>query len=301
MGVLCFRNLGIFIMSIVKISAPLTGSAADEITLATAFQAAKSFAAYVDVFFVHRDPREAIPHSEMTLVPEIIQSLVDSEMEMQRVAGENARRSFAAAAVQHGAVILDVPSPQKGITTSIRDVVGHLPSVLAIAAILSDLVVIPPVSKGESGEAHEALVRVLTKVGRPVLLCANDKPAQLGKKIAIGWDGRDAAAKALVAAIPFFEKADSVELIAVGKLRSEDSSITEAREFLALHDIRCAERVIERGSRGIAETLSDAALNSGCDLLVVGGYGHSRLVESIFGGVTDSIVSHPQLPILMVH
>jgi len=288
-------------MSIVKMSAPLTGSVTDEITLATAFQAAKPFSAYVDVFFVHRDPREAIPYSEMTLVPEIIQSLIDTELEIQRVAGESARRSFSSAAVEHGAVILGAPSPRKDVTTSIRDVVGHLPSVLASAAILSDLVIVPPVTEGDGGAAHDALVRVLTKVGRPVLLCASDKPMQLGKKIAIGWDGRDAAAKALVAAVPFFEKAESVELISVGNLRPEDSSITDAREFLALHDIRCAERVIQRGPRGIADTLVDAARNSGCDLLVVGGYGHSRLVESIFGGVTDSIVSHPQLPILMVH
>jgi nucleotide-binding universal stress UspA family protein len=288
-------------MSIVKISAPLTGSALDEITLATAYQAAKPFSAYVDVFFVHRDPREAIPYSEMTLVPEIIQSLIDAELEIQRVAGDAARRSFANAAVEHRAAILDAPSSRKGITTSIRDVIGHLPAVLANAAILSDLVVIPPVAKDGGGETHDALVRVLTKVGRPVLLCASDKPAQLGKKIAIGWDGRDAAAKALVAAVPFLEKAESVELVSVGNPRPEDSSINEAREFLALHDIRCAERVIQRGSRGIADTLVEAARNSGCDLLVAGGYGHSRLVESIFGGVTDSIVSHPQLPILMVH
>ena len=54
-------------------------------------------------------------------------------------------------------------------------------------------------------------------------------------------------------------------------------------------------------ARPVSDMLVDAATGSGYDLLVVGGYGHSRLMESIFGGVTEGIVSHAELPILMVH
>ena len=288
-------------MTIVKILAPLTGARHDEITLATAFQAAKPFGAHVEVLFVHRDPREAIPYSEAPLSPDVIQEIVDEAEELRKKAAEAARRSFSTATAEFGVTILETPALLNNVTASYRETIGHLATILANAAILSDLVVIPPVTKESDGEIHGALVRVLTKVGRPVLLSANEKPAHLGKKIAIGWDGRDAAAKALVAALPILKKAETVELFSVGTLRSEDTSLAEARQYLALHDIACAERVIERVSHPIADTLLDAARKGGYDLLVVGGYGHSRLVESIFGGVTESIVSHASLPILMVH
>ena len=292
---------GIWIMTIVKIVAPVTGAKHDEITLATAFQIAKLFSAYVEVLFIHRDPREAVQYSEMTLRPEIAQNMVDFELEYQRVAAQNAQHNFARAAAEYDLSIVNAPSRQPRASASYREVTGHLAAVLAGAAILSDLVVIPPVIGGGGGDMHDALVRVLTKIGRPVLLSANEKPAHIGKKIAIGWDGRDAAAKALVAALPILEKAETVEIFSVGALDADGSSLAEAREYLALHDINCVERAIELGSNSIAGALFDTAHESGCDLLVVGGYGHSRLVESIFGGVTESILSHASLPILMVH
>jgi nucleotide-binding universal stress UspA family protein len=267
----------------------------------TAFQAAKPFSAHVEVLFVHRDPREAIPYSEMPLPPDVIQDIVDGAEEVRKQAANAARQVFSEISTKFGATLLETPAPLNVTTASYRETTGHLGSVLTNAAILSDLVVIPPLSGEGDSEIHDALVRVLTKVSRPALLCANAAPERFAGKVAIGWDGRDAAAKALVAAVPVLEKAESVELTTVGEIRPSDTSLSEARKYLALHDIRCSERVIPRGSHSIADTLVDAARNSGCDLLVVGGYGHSRLVESIFGGVTDSIVSHPQLPILMVH
>jgi len=288
-------------MSIVKILAPVTGAKRDEITLATAFQAAKQFAAHVEVLFVHRDPREAIPYSEVPLPPDVIQDIVDGAEEVRKQSTKAARQSFSKATADFNVTVLETPAPLNTTTASYRETTGHLATILAKAAALTDLVVIPPLPRAGDGEVHDALVRVLTKAGRPALLCASDRPAHLGKKVAIGWDGRNAAAKALLAAVPILEKAESVELISIGNVRPGDSSLSEAREYLALHDIRCAERVVEPGLRSIADTLLDTVHNSGGDLLVVGGYGHSRLVESIFGGVTESIISHPRLPILMVH
>lgn len=288
-------------MSIVKILAPVTGAKRDEITLATAFQAAKPFAAHVEVLFVHRDPREAIPYSEIPLPPDVLQDIVDGAEEVRKQAAKAARQSFSEAISHFEVTVLEMPALLNTTTASYRETTGHLATILANASVLSDLVVIPPLPQEGDGEVHDALVRVLTKVGRPALLCASGKPAQLGKKVAIGWDGRDAAAKALTAAIPILEKAETVELISIGNVRHGNSSLAEAREYLALHDIRCAERVVEPGPHSVADALLDAVRSSGGDLLVVGGYGHSRLVESIFGGVTESIMSHPTLPILMVH
>jgi nucleotide-binding universal stress UspA family protein len=288
-------------MSIVKILVPVTGSARDAVALGNAFQIAKPFAAHVEALFVHRDLREAIPYTEVPLSPQIVQDIVDAAEALRKNASESARASFSAAASEAGVKVMDVPARIGTATASYREAVGHLAQVTADASVLSDLVVFPPVNGADNSGVHDAFVRVLTKVGRPVLLSAQKKPEHIGRRVAIGWDGRSAAAKALAAALPILEKAEAAELVSIGSSPADAGSMEDARNFLALHEIRCSERVIARGTRPIADTLLDAACGSGFDLLVVGGYGHSRLVESIFGGVTESIVSHPHLPILMVH
>jgi nucleotide-binding universal stress UspA family protein len=288
-------------MSIVKILVPVTGAERDYVALATAFQTARSFNAHVETLFVHRDPREAAAYSGMTLRPEIVQNLVDAEEEAQKIASQTAQRSFAAAAAEYEVKIVDVPSRLGAATASYREVTGHLSRVVSDAAILCDIVVFPPVLGADRSDVHDAFVRVLTKVGRPVLLSPERKPEHIGRRVAIGWDGRSAAAKALVGALPILEKAAAVELLSVGPSSADARSVEDARDFLAFHEIRCSERVIARGMRPVADTLLDAASTGGFDLLVVGGYGHNRIAESIFGGVTEDIVSHPVIPILMVH
>ncbi len=82
-------------MTIAKIVVPVTGSKRDEAALATAFLAAKLFGAHVEALFVHRDPREAIGYSELTLRPEIVQNLVDTAELLAKEAGQAASRTFA--------------------------------------------------------------------------------------------------------------------------------------------------------------------------------------------------------------
>ena len=286
-------------MSIVKISVPITGADRDVMALSTAFQMARAFNAHVEVLFIQRDPRDVVVYATMTLRPEITENVINAEIELQEAASLAAQRNFSNAAADCGVRIMDVPSRIGAATANYRAVTGHLGQVMADAALLSDLVVFPPIVKGD--DLHNAFLQVLLKVGRPVLLSARGKPAHIGQRVAIGWDGRSAAAKALVAALPILEKAETAQLVTIGPLSGNECSIEDARKFLALHEIRCSELIIERGSRPVSEMLVDAATASGYDLLVVGGYGHSRLAESIFGGVTEGIVSHAELPILLVH
>ncbi|HWA88771.1 MAG TPA: universal stress protein [Rhizomicrobium sp.] len=288
-------------MTIARIVVPVTGSAGDDAALATAFHAAKPFGAHVEVLFVHRDPREAIPYSEMPLSPDIVQQIVDREQERRDAASNAARRGFDAAAAALDIRVVDKVQRGPSASASYVEITGHLGTVMATASLLADLVVLPPIAGSDGPEIHDAFVRVLTKTGRPVLLAPERPPRHLGRRIAIGWDGRSAAANALLAALPLLDKAEAVEILSVQNIPSQDRSIDDARDYLALHGIGCSERLIDAGKRQIADVLLDATRSNDCDLLVAGGYGHSRLVESIFGGVTQSIVSHPTLPIFMVH
>jgi len=73
------------------------------------------------------------------------------------------------------------------------------------------------------------------------------------------------------------------------------------REYLKLHGLRVVEHGINPGSQGVAAALVDGAQRAGVELLVIGGYGHSRLRELVLGGVTRHILGNVSMPILMAH
>ena len=104
-----------------------------------------------------------------------------------------------------------------------------------------------------------------------------------------------------MSALPYLEKAETIELLTVQNGVEPGAAWKASAAYLALHGLSSSQRVLARGERNVAEVLLETAAEDGCDMLVVGGYGHSRLMESIFGGVTEHIVSHPMIPVFMMH
>ncbi|HTQ14211.1 MAG TPA: universal stress protein [Rhizomicrobium sp.] len=288
-------------MAYAKILAPLCGGPGDDVVLATAFLLAKPFNAHVEALFSYPDPRQAIPATDPIISPTIVQEIVDAVEAARKTASKAARAALAQAAGDAGVKI--VSSPERGgmVTASYRELCGHLEETIPTAAQLADIVVFPPMTGDEEPDAHEAFVRTLTKSGRPVVLCAGRAPKTIGTKIAVGWDGRQAAANALAGAMPLLEAGGTVHIVAVTKAPYGGHTLAEARDYLALHGIRTTQAVVEDTKASPGELLLRTAKADGCDLLVCGGYGHSRTLETIFGGATAYLTSHADIPILMVH
>jgi nucleotide-binding universal stress UspA family protein len=180
-------------------------------------------------------------------------------------------------------------------------VTGNFGDQLTAAARLSDLVVFGPIRENDQAGLAEAFVQVLVETDRPVLRATDAAPSAFARRVAIGWDGKTAAAQAVSAAMPYLRNAESVEILSVQcqPLRAE---ATEAlREYLALHGVGASERVIDAGTKRIGQALLDAAAGGGADLLVIGGYGSGRLRESLIGGVTRHVIAHADLAVFMVH
>jgi nucleotide-binding universal stress UspA family protein len=287
-------------MPLAKILVPLAGGDRDCVALATAFALAKPFNAHVEALFSYPDSRQAIPATEMTISPQIAQEILDAAETGRKSACQAARAALAQAAGDGGIRILDHPERMEMVTASYRQATGRPQDTVLKAARLADIVVFPPLARGDAPDMHEAFVDVLTKSERPVLLCAAKAPKTIATKIAIGWDGREAAAHALIAAVPFLEAAGTANLFCIRKFFSGEYSIAEAHEYLGLHNVQTTETTID-GDRPVGDMLLDAAMKAGCDLLVAGGYGHGRMLESIFGGTTAYLTSHADIPILMAH
>ena len=142
---------------------------------------------------------------------------------------------------------------------------------------------------------------MLTKGERPVLLAPEQPVTDLAAHIVVGWDGGGAAAHALSAALPLLALAGMVELVMVQDAAGETASLAEAAGYLALHGIAAETRVVDPAGAAPGEALLAEAESAGASLLVTGGYGHSRLAETLFGGTTVHVASHATLPLFMVH
>jgi nucleotide-binding universal stress UspA family protein len=250
--------------------------------------------------FVHADPRESVPYGELPLAPDIVQDLIDTAADLEKASSKSARSNLASMAADAGIRIVSTPQIADAVTVSYEEIRGHLPRALDREARLCDLVVFPPIRETDDADVQEAFVRTLTKVGRPVLLSAEHMPEQIGRRVAVGWDGSVACAHALSAGLPYLKGAEIVEILSVQNGVPQTNS-NDAAAYLKLHGVSCTTRTIHRGEVSTAEALLDTAAHDGFDMLVAGGYGHSQIVESIFGGVTEHLVSHPMIPVLMMH
>jgi nucleotide-binding universal stress UspA family protein len=291
-------------MAFAKILVPITGSPTDGVALATAFAAAKPFQAHVAALFVHPDPREVLPivYSGMRTSPQLIQSIVNGQLKLSDEAMAAARSTFTAVAKDFGAKQIPSPVKSEGPTCSFRSRFGFAPHLVHEEARYADVVVFKPVSADERREFASAIVETLVKAGRPVLLSAQQPVMTFARHVAIAWDGRDSAARAATAALPYLKEASSVDILTVqpdghGAVAGADA----LRTYLSLHGVNTGQRNIEQQHESVGARLLEAAAQTGTDLLVMGGYGHSHLRETVVGGVTLDIVSHHTLPVFLMH
>jgi nucleotide-binding universal stress UspA family protein len=291
-------------MSIAKVLVPVTGSPGDGFALSTAFAAAKPFNAHVAALFVHPDPREVVSYvySGVPVSPELIQGIIDGQQKLANEAQGAAHSALVAAAKDNAAKLVPAALKTDTVTCSFHVRYGFIPHLVSGAARFSDLVVFKPFEADDRPEFATAIAETLMQANRPVLIPPQGPLKSFASKVVIGWDGHDAAAHAATASLPYLERASTVEILTIESSKHPSISGASAlKEYLALHGIEAAQRNIARDNRSIGEALMEEATKSGADLLVMGGYGHSHLRETLLGGVTQDIMSRHALPVFLMH
>jgi nucleotide-binding universal stress UspA family protein len=286
-------------MTIGKILAPLTGGTRDATVLASAFAAAKPFNAHVIALFVRPDPAQAMPFFGEGMSGPLVEEIVDVAKDAADKAAEAARKSLRLAADAANVLVLDAPAKKDTPSVSFRDEQGNFADCVVDAARLADLVVFGPLAVGDKPGLTEAFEATLLETGRPVLLTAQVPPQNFARSVAVAWDATSASAHALTASLPYLEKAEAIEVLAVK--RDREIPTDEIVEYLSLQGLKCTCRLIEAGAKPVGEVLLEAASNAGAGLLVMGGYGHSRIHQLFMGGVTKHVVSHASMPLFLVH
>jgi len=159
-------------------------------------------------------------------------------------------------------------------------------------------------STGGTSEESVVAEALIFDAGRPVVLVpsSGDIALQLDT-VAVAWDGSRAAARALHDSLPLLRLANRVVVLTAEKDKQIDPrSVEGVLALLDRHEIDCQHfDVLIMGDKPIGTALQEAALRKAAALLVMGGYGHSRLREFVLGGATRSVLENLRLPTLMSH
>ncbi|RJF75807.1 universal stress protein [Rhodopseudomonas palustris] len=160
-------------------------------------------------------------------------------------------------------------------------------------------------SDPENGDNDVLIEQVLFDSGRPVLIVPYiQKDAVKLDRVVCCWDGSRAATRAINDARPFLRRAAVVELLIVRDQKVRDDSELRGIEManhLARHGIKLDIKVITAPDIGVAGTILSHVADTAADLLVMGGYGHSRLREFVLGGVTREMLASMTVPVVMSH
>jgi nucleotide-binding universal stress UspA family protein len=166
-----------------------------------------------------------------------------------------------------------------------------------------DLTIVGQDDLGGVGDEAGLISAVLFGSGRPVFVVPYiHKGAVKIDHAVVAWDGGLAASRALAAAMPLLQKCKRVEVVTIAP---KDEPAEELPGFnitrhLSRHGVKAELRQLAPAD-DVGSAILSHATNTGADFLVMGGYGHSRVREFIFGGTTRQILSSMTLPVLMVH
>lgn len=175
------------------------------------------------------------------------------------------------------------------------------PEAVRLLGGLYDLLVLD-----DQGRANRDLVEtVLFQTGRPVLLVPDDAARASESAVAgramIGWNRSTEAGRAVVAALPLLQQAETVVICTVRTAAKQGPESSQLAEYLAHHGVTAEIVRPEPGERRIGAVLLDTAAEQGADLLVAGANYGARLRRLTPGGVTAHLLQHARLPILLAH
>lgn len=179
----------------------------------------------------------------------------------------------------------------------------RLPHLLARHARHTDLTIVGQPDLAAHGVDDTALTEAaFMDSGHPALVIPRAGAAGLPPQRAlIAWDGSREAARAVSDAIPLLRFAENVLILVVESRDTGDRLESKLAAHLIRHEVKAEVRQITGGGAGIANALLGQARDEAADLLVMGGYGHSRLREMFVGGTTRDILEHMTVPVLFAH
>jgi len=193
---------------------------------------------------------------------------------------------------------------REGVSWDWRQVDRDIVQGLLSASSLCDLIVVT-LPSGPRREMSDPLhiAADLAMGGRTPVLAVpqSGRGIMIAGRAMVAWDGSQEASAALRLAVPLLKQADEVHVVTVEEAGKYPFPATDAPEYLARHGIRTQFHSWPQDGRTVEATLKAAMGVLKPDWMVMGAFGHSRLRELVFGGVTRTMLREVRVPILLAH
>lgn len=233
----------------------------------------------------------ALGYTNWQLVEALMQQLGDE----LRDAGAKAQAAFTERVAR------------EGITGEWRSVEGPTPETVTKHARFADLCVLRQPKPGSAAESAylDLAETVLFASGRPLLIDSYAaSPARPLNNVLVAWNGTREAARAVNDALPILGSARTVTVLTVnpgGGPGEADLSASNMAQHLARHGVTATAMHTVATEIDVGNLLLNSISDTGADLLVMGGYGHTRAREMMLGGTTRLVLRHMTVSVLMSH
>ena len=176
--------------------------------------------------------------------------------------------------------------------------------VIASEARSADLIVIGQIKGPRSTYSALDLGAAILNMGRPTLVVPEGVTSLAAEHVVVGWKDTREARRAVRDALPFLREARRVTIFEACGPEDEKTALArldDVARYLALHRIESGPLVMVQKQGSGASQLLQVAKDERADLLVTGAYGHSRLGEWVFGGMTRELLAMSPICCLMSH
>ncbi|WP_374650896.1 universal stress protein [Dongia sp.] len=215
-----------------------------------------------------------------------------------------ARGAFNAWTAQHGIrqgneIGKNGAGRGESATSSWRQYEGTYEGAMMQIGRLVDFIVVAQPGPGGRAWQDSVVEAAIFNTGRPVLCVPAGTRNLDSKSVAIMWNGSLEAARAVGAAMPLLSACGSVTVVTAG--RSEGADPTDLVERLVVRGIEARTKRIHPAQELTPSALHALIVEGKYGLVVMGGYGHSRLRELVLGGLTRHMLAEAKVPILLAH
>jgi nucleotide-binding universal stress UspA family protein len=211
------------------------------------------------------------------------------------------------AAAEAAKVRFDQTSQREGLSAEsivLNAAAISFPELLARTARRFDLTILPQADPEGVGSEDIMIEAALLGSGRPILIvpCFQEGGVKF-ERMLVCWDGSHNAARAIADAMPFLTRAKQAEVITVAPDEKSDDSMAgpSIAHHLCRHGVSVETRNIVTHGQDVSRRIRAHAAQQSSDLIVMGGYGHSRLREYLLGGATRDMLGSTNVPTLMSH
>ena len=139
----------------------------------------------------------------------------------------------------------------------------------------------------------------------PIGFLMNGAPLQKATTVFLAWDSSEGAASAAHAALPYLKAAKEVVVGCIDPVMTSDRDGqdpgTDVAGWLSHHGCKVTVSQFPSGGRDIGRCIQDRAQEIGADLVVMGAYGHARMIQTVLGGTTRSMIEQTNLPVFLAH